>query len=358
MNNLLFTNLTSSTQFRTEFKKKIKESDNLIIASGYFGSPALIEFESDLIDIAARGSCKILLGMIFHAGISHKQQELLHLINTKIRAANSESGIFISIKPYHGKIYQFQNTQKKLNDLYIGSSNFSKEGFASRNECTAYIDNQYLKKEVSSYLNILFDKNLARRIEEVELRSRNLSIETRPSKLLEDYKINQSVFPDINKVLGVCPIKLRVDEQPQSGLNLYFGKGRVNQNKKYVTRPWYEIEIGTEKDDRDNIFYPLTKANSKKDGGKSKEGKFTAYAEDENKFYKFEMSVFADYGKNIATAEESGGRETLGKFIKGKLERRGLLKEGDVITSEILIEYGNDSLELHKLNDKEYILKF
>lgn len=70
------------------------------------------------------------------------------------------------------------------------------------------------------------------------------------------------------------------------------------------------------------------------------------------------MRVSADFGKNIASSNESGGRETLGKFIKGKLEKRGLINEGDVITSETLMDYGNDTLELHKISDSAYILNF
>jgi len=358
MNDLLFTNLTPSTSFITEFKKKIKESSDLTIASGYFGGSTLLEFESDLVEIAKKGNCKILLGMIFHGGVSIKQQDILRSVNKKIRQANPDAGIFISIKPYHGKIYQFQNINKSSDDLYLGSSNFSKEGFASRNECTAQINNNSLKEEVNSYLKTLFDKSYAKRIEDVELRAKSTTGGAKPSNLLEDYEISKLEFPDIHKVIGVCPIKLRVDAQPQSGLNLYFGKGRKNTNNQYKTRPWYEVEIGAEKSDMENEFYPITAPNPSKKSSNSREGSFTAYAEDEGKFYKFEMRVFADYGKNISSAGGSGGRQTLGRFIKGKLEKQGLLEEGDVITSEVLLEYGQDTLELHKINDDEYILRF
>jgi len=220
------------------------------------------------------------------------------------------------------------------------------------------LHNNKLKKDVSDYLANLFDKRLAKRIEDVELRKKVGGDGVRPSKLLKDYEIDEKDYPDIEKSIGVCPIKLRVDEQPQSGLNLYFSKGRKNQKNQYATRPWYEVEIGTEKKDRDNEFYPVTEINAKKDGGKSREGSFEAYANDDGKFYKFKMRVSADFGKNIASSNESGGRETLGKFIKGKLEKRGLINEGDVITSETLMDYGNDTLELHKISDSAYILNF
>jgi len=358
MDNTLFTNLTSSNTFLAEFKKKIKESTDLVIASGYFGSSILLEFQEDLVDIARRGNCKILLGMIFHGGVSLKQQDILRSVNAKIRQVNQDAGIFISIRPYHGKIYQFQSKKYNSNELYLGSSNFSKEGFATRNECTAKIDNNNIKNEVNAYLKKLFDENFAKRIEDVELRHREKVGDKKPSKLLKDYEIDKSKFPDIKKTIGICPIELRVDEQPQSGLNLYFGRGRKNQNGQYKTRPWYEIEIGTNQSDRDNDFYPLSTPNPRKKGSKSREGRFTAFAEDDGKFYEFEMRVFADYGKNISSAGGSGGRETLGKFIKGKLEKQGLLKEGEAITTEVLMEYGSNTLKLHKIDDIKYILEF
>ena len=141
----------------------------------------------------------------------------------------------------------------------------------------------------------------AKRIEDVELRAKSSTGFTRPSNLLEDYEISRKEFPDIKKVIGVCPIKLRVDAQPQSGLNLYFGKGRKNTNNQYKTRPWYEVEIGAEKSDMENDFYPITSPNPAKKSSNSREGSFTAFAEDDGRFYKFGMRVFADYGKNISS---------------------------------------------------------
>lgn len=357
MSEILFTNYTTASKFKNEFKKKLIDSDRLVIASGYFGYSTLVEFEKDLVNVAKKGDCKILLGMLFHGGVTKKQQEILKKVNKSIRSVNPDSGIFISTSDYHGKIYQFYNSAKNRHDLYLGSSNFSNEGFASRNECTSYIENENLKSEVSQYLDQLFNEKLAKRIEDVELRSRSSKV-IKPSKLLKDYEIKKTEYPDINQSIGVCPIKLRVDDQPKSGLNLNFGSGRKNTKGLFAPRPWYEIEIGTSKQDRDNPFYPKTKLNAKKDGGKSREGDFIAYASNDDKFYKFNMKVFADSGKNIATSDLSGGRETLGKFLKGKLEDKGLLKEGEVITSETLMEYGNDTLRLYKLNDNEYIMEF
>ena len=132
----------------------------------------------------------------------------------------------------------------------------------------------------------------------------------------------------------------------------------------HSTRPWYEVEIAACKTDRDNPFYPKSKLinlTAKGKNGKAKKsrnGEFTAYAEDDGKYYKFDMTVYADYGKNISTSKKSGGRQTLGKFIKGKLERAGLLKEGQRITTDMLLEYGSSHIKFIKISDSIYVIDF
>lgn len=359
MDHTLFTNSSIGHKFKNEFKSKIKQSDELIIASGYFGASTLTEFEKDLVAIGNRGVCKILLGMIFHGGVTSKQQEVLSLVDIKLRKTNPENGIYLSLVPYHGKIYSFRNKGDKTNSLFLGSSNFSEDGFASRNECTALITDEKTKGEVSNYLTHLLNSKLSIPLDLAKLKIRGAeSGYIRASKLLKDYEIPEKDFPDISKALGVCSIKLRVDVQSNSALNLCFDMGRINKRKIYKPRPWYEVEIGTSKLDRKNPFYPKSLANGTKSTSKSRLGSFTAYAEDDGIFYKFDMVVHSDDGKNISTSKKSGGRETLGRFIKGKLERAGVLNEGERITSEKLLDYGRASIDFIKISNTEYVMRF
>ena len=70
------------------------------------------------------------------------------------------------------------------------------------------------------------------------------------------------------------------------------------------------------------------------------------------------MEVCSAGGKAIMSSRESGGRETLGRFIKGRLEAAGVLQRGGLITSDTLAAYGRDSITLQKIDDKNYILEF
>lgn len=159
------------------------------------------------------------------------------------------------------------------------------------------------------------------------------------------------------KALGFCEIKLRVDKQPKSSLNLYFDKGRKNQQGKYAPRPWYEVEITAQTKEISSEYYPKSEKISNSNSN-ARKGRFVAYFQQDDKYYEINMVVHADNGKNISSHESSGGRATLGKLIKGKLERAGVLKEGELITSDVLDAYGNDTLRLHKIDEKRYIIEF
>lgn len=357
MGQTLFTNKDNSIghNFKQEFKTRLTISKELIIASGYFGVSSIVEHKEDILKLSKNGVCKILIGMIYHGGVTKKQSDVLTLLNNELRAINKNNGVYVSIKDYHGKIYLFRDEDNE--SVYLGSSNFSEEGFATRYECTARIEHEETKKDVTDYLKHLFDKKIAKPLCKVELRVKGPTAYITPaSKLLKDYEISVGDYPDITAALGYCNIELRVDSQPNSSLNLYFDKGRVNNTGLYAPRPWYEVEITSCKKDRENPFYPESKLIAKQ--GNSRNGEFVAYAEDDGKYYKFDMSVCSDYGKAIFSHERSGGRTTLGKFIKGKLERAGLLKEGERITSDTLLEYGNSFIKFTKMKEGVYIIHF
>jgi hypothetical protein len=360
MTQTLFTNNASTTgkKFKIEFKERLIHSKNITIASGYFGASSIIEYKDDLIKVAHRGQVKILIGMIFHGGVTKKQEEVLIDLDNNLRDISPDNGVYVSIKPYHGKIYLFdEQLTPDSKHLYLGSSNFSEEGLATRNECTALITNQDTKDAVTEYLAHLFNTKQAKPLNAVELRVKSTVATTpAPSKLLKDYKIDATDFPSSSPVIGICEITLRVDDQPASSLNLYFDKGRKNQKGLYAPRPWYEVEITSNTSDRENPFYPQSELKPGSD--KSRSGEFIAYAEDDGAYYKFNMGVYSDNGKAISTLASSGGRSTLGKFIKGKLERAGLLSEGDVITSDILLAYGRTSILFKKISANEYIMEF
>jgi NgoFVII restriction endonuclease len=342
---MIFTNDKAyGGSFKTQFLARLKTANRLTVATGYFGANLIEEIQPKLIEVSQRGRCRILLGMAFHAGVTSRQKNCIDQLDLKLRDANSESGIYISRKDYHGKIYQVDN------EIYLGSSNFSKEGFETRWECTARINDRPTSKVTEAYLDYLFSQPTTARLSEVAL---GPITPTKPKTHLRNYRISK--IPSL-PVVGQMDIKLRVDEQPASSLNLFFDKGRKNKFGLYAPRPWYEVEITTEKQDYTNPVYPPSVPLAT--DGKSRNGTFIVYIIDGKAIYKLEMKVASDNGKAIMTSEASGGRKTLGEYMKGRLEATGVLKRGERITSETLEAYGRDTVTLKKLSNTEYIFEF
>ena len=324
--------------FGKQFINDINKFEGLEIASGYFGVSAIEKYKENLLNISKKGYCRLLVGMIYHEGVSKSQKKALENLDFELKRINNDSGVFISLRQFHGKIYKF----KKKNDekIYIGSSNFSDSGFFGNIECTSLIDEQKTKKEVNKFLNHLYYGNeFTAPLNEVEL-----FIKSKKKKKIKDklknYEIREALYPK-SKPTSEIDIKLRVDEQPRSSLNLYFEKGRKNRlTGKYAPRPWYEVEITTEANDRVKD-YP--------------KGEFTAYVKDEDRFYKLKMITASANYKAITTKDN---REILGELIKGKLEREGCLERYQRITLDTLRNYGRDTISLKKIEDKKYFLDF
>ena len=324
--------------FGNEVFKNIDNFNSLEIASGYFDPQTIEKNRDKLLRIAKRGYLKILIGMIYHEGVSKTQKKTLEELNKDLKKINIQSGVYITLRKYHGKIYKFKKNQDDL--IFVGSSNFSGTGMYGNLECNTSVLDKSSKDKISKFLNHLFtSKELSQNLDNVELTVKKRKRKKIKEKLSK-HEISKSLFPQL-KELSETKIKLRVDEQPRSSLNLYFEKGRKNpKTGKYSPRPWYEVEITSEKNERTKD-YP--------------KGAFTAYVADDNKYYKLNM-ITASAGFKAITTKDN--REILGEYIKGKLERKGHLERLETVTIDTLRNYGRDYISLKKVKDKIFYLEF
>ena len=60
--------------------------------------------------------------------------------------------------------------------------------------------------------------------------------------------------------------------------------------------------------------------------------------------------------KSPKAIQSKNGRNILGELIKGRLERKNVLKKFEQITQEILDDYGKDYIELKKIKDGVYVM--
>ena len=340
----MFTNREKIEIFGDEISKNLDDFNSFEVTTGYFGSEVIERYENQFVSIAKRGYCKILIGMIFHGGVTRNQKKTLEKIDKKLRKINSNSGIYILRQDYHGKIYRFKKKNEEA--IYIGSSNFSNQGLNKRLECNILINDEKNKAKVSTFINYLFDHEETVKIEAVDLHIRKTK-KKKDKITLKDFQKPEKFFPK-EKPISETKIKLRPDDQQKSSLNLFFDSGRFDRKKKkFIRRDWYEVELTTQKKEQTKD-YPR--------------GEFKAWVNDDGKFYELDMITS---GGNVPSKKIIGYKDLmskkrvlLGEFIKGKLQREGHLEENQRITSDTLKSYGRDYISLKKINDKTYLLDF
>ena len=131
----------------------------------------------------------------------------------------------------------------------------------------------------------------------------------------------------------------RVDKQQQSNLNIFFGKGRKNESTgKVIPRDWYEVELIVDSKTISDPIYP--------------KGNFLAHTDDG---LTFDCKTEGANHKNFRSKHDL---KILGRWIKGKLEKSGALKQFEPVTSQTFQTYGRDYIRLYKLSDSEYYLEF
>jgi hypothetical protein len=342
---------------KPDFKKSLDKFEHATMATGYIGESFLREIKPKLCKQAKRGSCRLLVGMVFHEGVSQKQKDLLTEIHDALQIIDPQSGVFLTRKQYHGKVYHFESDSDSI--AYLGSSNLSDYGFYRRLECSIQITDSTTLSEIKTYLEHLFSSSTTNKLDEVDLKVKrrgSAAKPTKPSNLLKSYEIKKADFDALTAPISDQQIELRVDAQPNSSLNLFYDKGRKNKAGIYAPRPWYEVEITTSLNDRADPNYPPSTPNSS--SSSSRTGSFNAFIREDGKYFKIQMKVHSDYGKNISSASGSGGRETLGRYLKGKLESASVLRKHERITSDILDAYGRDYITLKKIDNSNYILDF
>ncbi|MEZ2240199.1 AAA family ATPase [Microcoleus sp.] len=147
-------------------------------------------------------------------------------------------------------------------------------------------------------------------------------------------------IPSITPETPYVDISLsRVDKEQQSNLNIFFGKGRENKSTgKVIPRDWYEVELIVDTKTISDPIYP--------------KGDFIAHTDDGLTF------DCQTQGANYKNFRSKNDLKILGRWIKGKLEQSGALKQFEPVTSETLQKYGRDYIRLYKLSDYDYYLEF
>lgn len=329
--------------FRQILDEEFKNANDVTIASGYASLSIVKVYESDFVKIAKNGGVsRLLLGMAFYDGLREKQLKAVTELNEQLKGFGNSSGVYVARgRRYHGKIYHFENQGQS--NLYVGSSNFSSSGTQGNIECTIPVSIKEEKIRLIEFLKDLYSPDYSTRIDKVKIPIYGKKIPILPNiqhkwDNLDKYDVSTIDKTNLPKL--EFPLE-RIVNQPKSNLNIYFGKGRQppkGRKGKIIPRAWYEAEITSSKSLTALPDYP------KRD--------FLAYTDDG---YIIPMTTHGDYTKNLRS---KGSLQIFGIWIKGKLERAGALQKYEPVTLDTLIEYGNSTLTLYKIDDGKYYMEF
>lgn len=350
------------SKFDAKFSKGIvpllkrRDCSEFIAVVGYVGQSMLKQIEPSILAIAKRGTCQIIVGMIEKEGVSQQLGEYLVLLDAKLRSVNAASGIFVTPTKYHGKVYKVINKNKAR--VFVGSSNFSGESWNLRGEFNICVDDSATKSETLKFIDYM--RNLSINLSAITLKIKKHGINKIVIKKdLKDFTRGaRRKFNKLPPPIGQFDHTLRVEKNPESGLNLYFEAGRYSKAKNtFNARNWFEVELATNSQEQKNKFYPpsISHPNKRSPTSKARTGDFIAYIKDDEDFYEIPMKVGGDSGKNIYSAND---RNIFGKYIKGKLQNSGALIQNQLVTEEVLQIYGRNTVTFKKIDNSRYIIDF
>ncbi len=346
----------SSDHFKDVFERNLRSPKDIDICVGFCGVDLLKKYSARFIKIAASGKrIRLIFGMYSHAGSFPKAlyAELLTL-QSAFQKTSSKSCVYICTKSYHGKIYDFGE------EVWLGSSNFSRTGFKDQLEAIVKIKDDQTISQIRNYVNDLCSSGNSVSVNNVVLSG---PIRRTLPTLKQYSRLPHNLVADHVSM----SLPLRVEVQPESGLNLSRGKGRINAKGKYIPRPWYEVEISSDEVTRADPAYPKTAntATTIKHQKTQNQCEFRALLYDGICYRECLMQTYGDYNKAMGTTP----RTILGEFLKGQLEKARILHCPEAVTVEMLIAYGRRDVTLTRytdtslpkssdLRDKVYVLDF
>jgi len=308
----------------------INKASSTRIASGYISEESI----ADLINLYETGYNKplnLIVGMHYFEGFSYGQYYALLRLSDILIEKNT-GGIYVStVMKYHGKVYSFcENGQYST---IIGSSNLTKIALTKENaaervyDTDLYIHDDVIADDIEKFIVNLQDKfctNLK------SLKFEDIKI-IEPVNLFENYLSVEKVSTDgIENQLTDIVFDIPLKTEEKSNLNACFGKGRQNfSDGSVLPRDWYEVEV----------IVPSSTTNKKE---YPKNEQFWVITDDG---YKFECKTGGDYSKNFRSALDL---KILGRWIKGRMENRRVLKTKEKVTEETLANYGRNNMRLTK----------
>lgn len=324
--------------FGDAFEKTVVTSDSIKIATGYITEESLLELKSVLLFYFEENrtkECSLVIGMHGREGFTRPQYEAAVELGSFLKEKNIGSVRVCTAFKYHGKTYVFNRENEEAPfSAILGSSNLGNILSVRQWE----VDAQFSEQAVTTELEKLHDDLVAKASKDIidEWPKPDSFIET-PDLLQDRIDVSKADSDDYEQIESTETgrvFDLPLKTEAKSNLNTYFGKGRYTAATGVIRpRHWYEVEL----------IVPIEIIQS--DGYPERNSEFTVYTDDG---WKFDCKVQGDYGKNFRSMHDL---RTLGRWIKGRLERSGCLQVGQPVTEEVLDNYGRHTISFKETSD-------
>lgn len=315
--------------FTSRWEELFQDAMSIKIGIGYASNDSLLYLRK-LLELNQPKKLDLCLGMAFFEGLSNSQFEATEELD-KFLIENKLGRVKISRAfPFHGKVQSFHGGRNSKSFL-IGSSNLSNivpvKGIERRNY---EVDLEINSLDKVTEIDVLLEKLFSGSSELFDVIAPQIKIREGDNPLLASRTdvehIGDSGLGEIISHLTKNSFEIPLKQAPKSNLNAYFGEGRIDQQGFTKPRHWYEVEIIVDVSvQRSSLNYP---ANSD----------FVVYTDDG---YKFIMRTSGDYGKNLRSRDDL---TILGRWLKGRMEKNGALRSGELITIDNFKRYGRNSI--------------
>jgi hypothetical protein len=318
----------------------ISTSTHLRIATAYIGEPAIIRLLPAFRDLVQRGAiAQIYIGRALTEGLF--QDTLSACSNLHNLLHQTGGGVYATNISFHSKIYSAQENGQ--NTILIGSSNLSVNGLIDWREANLEISaNLPIITNILDEINFIAASAVSLAHVDVVARSPGKRRIGRVRRIQEypagpkATKIEVLELPLYSRSLG--------EVQGKSGLNWWNAGGRPRHHDEAC------IALSV-KDIRNNLNFFSNRAN--------RGTNFSAYTDDGRVI---EMSIEGNgppdnttgnlFGKQIASSNHIS---IFGEWIlRDKLN----LAPNTLVTRQILQNYGRETIEIIKINNTEYIMRF
>ncbi|MDR2345954.1 MAG: NgoFVII family restriction endonuclease [Planctomycetaceae bacterium] len=319
---------TKNHSFPEIFFSLLGSAEHIRIASGYISEDAI----ADLLGIYEKGYNKelnLIAGMGLFDGFSVAQYNAL-LKFGKLLLEKQCGNVFVANRSkYHGKVYSFRGIDNILSAI-IGSSNLTKINTPDKiYDTDVLINGEAVNDEIETFLSNLQDKYCVP-IQQVDQSAIKI---LEPDNLFLGYldvtQLTDAELADVRKKLTKVSFDIQVKPEKKSHLNCYFGKPRM-VNGLERPRDWYEANIIVSTEVTSDGNYPR------------KNQLFTVVTDDG---YRFKCKANGDYAKNFRSAKDL---KIMGRWLKGRMEKSGVLQIGEFVTESTQKQYGRTGFTMTK----------